>query len=129
MKKSKKEAKKVAKLVTFSLTVRVVVDEKTPDEGIIEQCYKKVQEKLKYRELGDNCVEIEDDTEVPFGEGYLDLYFQPEFDKNGNVGGHPDVSIPSFLVWRNKEILKRRFPNCTILEYSGEDIKEPSFAD
>ena len=61
--------KKVAKLVEFSLLVRVVVDENATDDEIIAASYSKVMDKIDNRELGDNLVSIEEDVEVPFGEG------------------------------------------------------------
>ncbi len=63
---------KVAKLVEFSLMVRVIVDENATDDEIIEKCYPKVQDKINNRELGDNMTSCEDDEEVPFGEGLND---------------------------------------------------------
>jgi hypothetical protein len=63
---------KVAKLVEFSLLVRVVVDENATDDEIIEKCYSKVQDKINNRELGDNMVSCEADEEMPFGEGLND---------------------------------------------------------
>ena len=59
---------KVAKLVEFSLLVRVIVEEDANDDAIIATAYDKVQDKIDNRELGDNLVSIEDDVEVPFGE-------------------------------------------------------------
>ncbi|MEK6829790.1 MAG: hypothetical protein AABY15_06750 [Nanoarchaeota archaeon] len=59
---------KKAMLVEFSLMVRVIVDENATDEQIIEASYPKIHDKINNRELGDNCVSIENDEEVPFGE-------------------------------------------------------------
>jgi hypothetical protein len=58
---------KVAKLIEVSLMVRVIVDENATEEQIIAASYDKFQDKLDNRELGDNLVSIEDDTECPFG--------------------------------------------------------------
>jgi len=59
--------KKIARLVEFSLLVRVVVSENATDDEIIEASYKHVQDKIDNRELGDNLISNEIDTEVPFG--------------------------------------------------------------
>jgi hypothetical protein len=58
---------KVAKLIEVSLMVRVIVDENATEEQIIAASYDKFQDKLDNRELGDNLVSIENDTECPFG--------------------------------------------------------------
>ena len=58
---------KVAKLVEFSLLVRVIVDENATDDEIIKKAYPKVQDKIDSRELGDNMVSCKDDEECPFG--------------------------------------------------------------
>ena len=58
---------KVAKLVEFSLMVRVVVEADATDDEIIEASYSKVQDKIDNRELGDNLASLEDDFECPFG--------------------------------------------------------------
>jgi len=58
---------KVAKLVEFSLLVRVIVEADATDDEIIEKSYSKVQDKIDSRELGDNMVSLEDDLECPYG--------------------------------------------------------------
>lgn len=58
---------KVAKLVEFSLMVRVIVEEGASDDNIIAASYDKVLAKIDHRELGDNLVSIEDDKECPYG--------------------------------------------------------------
>lgn len=55
----------VAKVVEISLSVRVIVDKDATEDEIIAAVYPKVQEKINFRELGDNVVSIEDDEEVP----------------------------------------------------------------
>lgn len=57
---------KVAKLVEFSLMVRVVVDENATEDEIIAASYPKVQDKIDNRELGDNLASIEADEEMPY---------------------------------------------------------------
>jgi hypothetical protein len=59
--------KKVAKLVSFTLTTRVIVDESASDNTIIKACYPKILDKINNRELGDNLESIEDDEECPCG--------------------------------------------------------------
>lgn len=63
---------KVAKLVEFSLMVRVIVDENATEDEIIEKAYPKVQEKINNRELGDNMTFLNNDSDMPFGEGLDD---------------------------------------------------------
>lgn len=58
---------KKAKLVEFSLMVRVIVDENATEDEIIAASYPKVQDKIDSRELGDNLVSNEPDEECPFG--------------------------------------------------------------
>ena len=58
---------KVAKLVTISFTTRVIVDENSTEDEIFAASYKGFQDKLDNREVGDNCTEIAEDTECPFG--------------------------------------------------------------
>jgi hypothetical protein len=57
---------KVARLVTFSLTTRVVVDENASEDEIIQAARPQIQEKVR-TELGDNMTENELDEECPFG--------------------------------------------------------------
>lgn len=56
-------------------------------------------------------------------------YYQPEFDESGDIKGHSGSYIPSFVVWGKKENLLQQYPNCTPIEYSGDDIEGPTFAD
>lgn len=58
---------KVAKLVTISLTTRVVVDSSATDEQTLEQAKKEFQAKLDNNELFENLESIEPDNECPFG--------------------------------------------------------------
>jgi hypothetical protein len=120
---------KVAKLITFSLTTRIVVDENATEEEMIAASYSKIQDKIDNRELGDNLVEVEDDEEMPFGTANDDVYYQPKIDENGCIVGHENDSIFSFEVYRSKENLMQDFPNCTPIEYSGDDIEDYTFVD
>ena len=72
---------KVAKLVEVSLMVRVIVDKDATEEQIIAASYEKFQDKFDNRELGDNLVSIEDDTECPFGVFDSDIEFDDEITK------------------------------------------------
>ena len=125
----KKESKKVAKLVAISLMTRVIVDEDATDEQIVQEAKKNFQAKLDNNELMDNLESIENDEEIPFGEGHLDVYFQPDLE-------HPDVhkmimngEFNSFDVFKSKEKCKKIFPFARIIEYSGNDIENPNFCD
>lgn len=69
-----KEPKRVAKLITFELTTRVVVNEnKNMPEVEEEDAYHAAIEKIKADNdvehwiCMDNCTEVVDDTECPFG--------------------------------------------------------------
>ena len=123
---------KKAMLITFSLTTRVIVDENLSEEEMtdsaIAEAYKGIQDKINNRELGDNMTELEEDTEIPFGKAFLDRYFQPDM-SSGYVHGHPGKTIPSFQVWKNKKNLMKAYPKCTPIEYSGDDIEDPTFMD
>ena len=59
--------KKVAKLVSFTLQTRVIVNENATDEDIISMSYPNIRKKLDNQELGENLEEIVDDKECPFG--------------------------------------------------------------
>ena len=56
-------------------------------------------------------------------------YYQPEF-VNGfpprSIGG---VELFSFEVYRDKEKCQKDFPDSVIIEYSGDDIEEPTYVD
>lgn len=57
------------------------------------------------------------------------IYYQPEIEMNGDIKGHPGISIASFEVWSDKKNLLTEFPNCIPIKYSGDDIEEPTFRD
>jgi hypothetical protein len=57
---------KVAKLVTVSLMVRVIVDDAASESDILEAARPNLIEKFR-SELGENLESIEDDTECPYG--------------------------------------------------------------
>ena len=70
--------KKVAKLVTFEITTRVIVDENEMAEVIEEDAYNAALEKIKQEKIEnlvclDNVTDIYNDVECPFGEFYVDL--------------------------------------------------------
>ena len=57
---------KVAKLVTIELTARVIADETSTDDEILELAKPKFTDKVD-AELNENIVDIKNDTECPFG--------------------------------------------------------------
>lgn len=70
--------KKVAKLVTFEFTTRVVVDESEMPEVMEEDACNAAIEKIKQENIEnlvcfDNVTDIYDDRECPFGTFYEDL--------------------------------------------------------
>lgn len=70
--------KKVAKLVTFEITTRVIVDESEMPEVMEEDAYNAALEKIKQEKIEnlvclDNITEIQNDKECPFGTFYEDL--------------------------------------------------------
>lgn len=70
--------KKVAKLVTFEITTRVIVDESEMPEVMEEDAYNAALEKIKKEKIEnlvclDNITEIQNDKECPFGTFYEDL--------------------------------------------------------
>lgn len=57
-------------------------------------------------------------------------YYQPDIDINGNIVGHEYAKgFHSFMVWHSEDKLLEAYPNCTPIEYSGDDIEEPTFMD
>ena len=70
--------KKVAKLVTFEFTTRVVIDESEMPEVMEEDAYNAALEKIKKEKIEnlvclDNVTEIYNDGDCPFGTFYEDL--------------------------------------------------------
>lgn len=55
--------------------------------------------------------------------------WQPEFDKYGNILGHPKDYMFSFEVYRTKKELLEDYPNCNPLEYDAEDIEGYNFVN
>jgi hypothetical protein len=64
---------KIAKLVTISVTTRVIVEEGTTDESIMEIAIPRCIDVVKSDGVFDHLVDISDDTEVPFGSINEDL--------------------------------------------------------
>jgi hypothetical protein len=56
---------KVAKLVTVTMTTRIIVDENATEEQIIELASIKMSEKIQ-EEFNQNIESIQDDTECPY---------------------------------------------------------------
>ena len=70
--------KKVAKLVTFEITTRVIVDESEMPEVVEEDAYNAALERIKNENIEnlaclDNVIEIDNDLDCPFGTFYDDL--------------------------------------------------------
>lgn len=70
--------KKVAKLVTFEFTTRVIIDESEMPEVMEEDAYNAALEKIKKEKIEnlvclDNVTEIYNDGDCPFGTFYEDL--------------------------------------------------------
>jgi len=125
---------KIAKLVTITLTTRIIVDTNASEEEIVKAAQPKFIEKLKNNELMENLEDIVNDTECPFGtfskDGHLpEKFYQPQINMEGTIVGHEDEEILSFEVWVSKEELLKQFPNCIVNEYTSEDIEEPHFVD
>jgi leucyl aminopeptidase (aminopeptidase T) len=55
---------------------------------------------------------------------HTDKYYQPSFDDLTKVEG-----LHSFEVFASKEVAQKAFPGVEILEYTGNDIEEPTFVD
>ena len=122
-------SKKVAKLVAVSLLTRVVVSEDATDEEIMQTAKANYQKKLDNNELMDNLEYIDDDTEMPFGDGIGDVYYQPEFEDDKLPISVDGKELYSFEVYLKKENAEKDFPNSKIIEYSGGDIENPTFVD
>lgn len=65
---------------------------------------------------------------VPEGARLNDIdfeepYYQPEMKEEDEIG------LPSFCVYHKKENAQKAFPDVKILEYSGDDIENPTFVD
>lgn len=60
-----------------------------------------------------------------------DKYYQPEFNSMGDVIGYEEKGgvCHSFQVWHKKQNLLKDLPLCNPIEYSGNDIEEPTFMD
>ena len=69
----KTKPKFVAKLVTVSLTTRVVVPKDFTEEQIASKAQNRLIQKLEV-ELIENIEDIVDDKEVPFGKLPSDIY-------------------------------------------------------
>lgn len=61
MKKIKK-----AKLVSFTITTRVIVDDSMSDEEIAEEALSKIQRNASEYLIMDNLDDVRDDIEVPY---------------------------------------------------------------
>jgi type III secretion system FlhB-like substrate exporter len=59
---------KVARLVTISLTTRVIVEDTATDEEILQEAKENYLNKIYNDELLENLMEINEDEEMPFSE-------------------------------------------------------------
>jgi hypothetical protein len=62
---------KVAKLVTITMSTRVIVDENASESDIIELASIRMSEKIQH-EFNENLESIEDDTECPYNPEWDD---------------------------------------------------------
>lgn len=62
---------KVAKLVTITMTTRVIVDENASESDIIELASIRMSEKIQH-EFNENLESIVDDTECPYNPEWDD---------------------------------------------------------
>lgn len=58
-----------AKLVTYSFTVRVVVEDTATEQDIINASFRSLEQRV-HESYGENVDTIEDDTEMPYSEEY-----------------------------------------------------------
>lgn len=61
-------AEKVAKIVTISLSTRVVVDVDATDEDIVADAESQFRSKIDNGEAFENLDNIRDDDEMPYSE-------------------------------------------------------------
>ena len=66
VRREKSGTMKVAKLITVTLTTRIIVKEGADDCLIFELAERQLQDKLR-EEASQNITEVKDDTECPFG--------------------------------------------------------------
>jgi hypothetical protein len=56
-------------------------------------------------------------------------YYQPKFGPKGEPPFYEGVELYSFEVYKSKAECEKDFPNHEILEFSGDDIEDPTFVD
>lgn len=93
-------SKKVAKIVTYSLSTRVVVDELCTNEQIVNSTYKNILAKVQNGELNENLESIKDDTECPVGTFETDVPYVTRVilstvDKKYSIEG---IGIPPQII-------------------------------
>ena len=58
----------------------------------------------------------------------IPVYYQPEF-VDGKPPFYQGTELYSFEVYHSKSEAQKDFPKHKIIEYSGDDIEEPTFVD
>jgi hypothetical protein len=86
---------KVAKLITFSLTTRVIVDENATDEEIAAKALSGIRAKIDNNELVENIESIEEDTTLPYGSLIQDASECPVCNRDKYV--RPDYDSPDSM--------------------------------
>jgi hypothetical protein len=56
-------------------------------------------------------------------------YFQPKLNDSNEIVGYRYVSLFSTYVWKSKEKLMEKYPNCIPVAYREGDIEDPEFQD
>jgi ribosomal protein S8 len=56
-------------------------------------------------------------------------FYQPEMDDDGEIRGHRHEWVNDNEVWKSKEQLLSRYPNCTPVGFNEGDIEDPVFMD
>lgn len=124
---------KQARLITVTLTTRVVLNTPASDEEIAAALKKNLSAIIENNEASENISMDVMDTSVPYdGEEEATIqgfnpapYYQPILD-------HPNVTRSTFKenwVFREKYNAEQTFPGVEIKEYTGDDIKDAKFLD
>lgn len=88
---------KVAKLATVSLTTRVIVEDTTTDEQIMNLATPKFIDKLQNNEALENLESIIDDEECPYGTLEKKMFIL------GYPSGNVDAVPENLVEYKNKK--------------------------